>query len=184
MFYNLDGIITSKPVNDIFFVFFNGYDFSLKEGDITPEIDFACIEIHNLVSKKIFGSLDIYYSLLPGIPYLLGTGGLDPEVKISKEDFEKIVLANEHDEIFNKVLYNFDCKNLVSTLQNSVIETKFLFGQFYEILNTKSFILNEIVLENDGLHFAPYWEKRKNSTTIWRFNLACFHTVAAMKLNS
>lgn len=153
-FYNTDGIPTDKPKENKFWVQkFNDQIF-LKEGDITSDIDFTCVRLHDLLAQRIFGDRQKYYNLLPSIPMWLVYGGIDSDIKMSKEDFEKLVAKGEKDEMFNKLLYFYDCRNLISTLQNSVLETKYLFGQFYKILNEDDFLLTTKPIDPDNAQFA------------------------------
>ena len=92
--------------------------------------------------------------MFPSIPLFYSFGGIDAEFKISKEDFEKTVHVIKKKEVSNKLLYLYDCRNLLSTLQNSVIETKYLLGQFYKILNEQDFLLHPEPINPTGIQYA------------------------------
>ncbi len=154
MFYNLNGVPIENPESDDFWIKSFGNIISLKEGDSTYDIESICLELHDLLVKLIFGNIEKYYSILPSVSEMIFFGGIDSECKISKEQFEKLVSLIDGEEIFNKLLYLYDCRNLISTLQNSVIETKYLFGQFYKILNENSFLLDQKPLNPCGVQFA------------------------------
>lgn len=154
MYYNTNGISSELPKLDKFW-FQKSFDrYIYKEGDISVELDFICIALQHLLAEKIFGSRQAYFSLLitthTGITY----GRIDSDVKISKEEFEKMVQAGDTNEVFNKLLYYYDCRNLISTLQNSILETQNLVGQFYELLNENNFLLNTKPINSTGLQFA------------------------------
>jgi len=154
MYYNLNGIPSAAPVEENYFVVFNGHDFSLKDGDLTYDIDGLCVRLHHAFADKIFGSVQEYYKLMPYLNALITSAGLDPEANISKDDFATLVLKLETNETFNRLMYYHDCKNLISTLQNSVSETKYLLGKFYETLNRNSFLLSEIIQQPETVIMA------------------------------
>lgn len=155
MFYNTNGIPSEAPITDKFWVQeFNEY-FIFKEGDITSDIDIKCVELRFEISKKIFGSTQDYYKYAEVAPLFFPYGGIDAEIKISKEEFETLIQKIGKDEISNKLLYYYDITNILGTLQNGVFETKYLVGQFYKTLNLNTFLLDgkRTVIDN-GIQFA------------------------------
>lgn len=62
------------------------------------------------------------------------TAGLNSEAPISRDFFEKLVRANNNPTI-NKLLYLYDCRRLVSGIQEALIEVVQLQGEFYKTLN-------------------------------------------------
>ncbi len=62
------------------------------------------------------------------------TAGLNSEAPISRDLFEKLVGANS-DQTTHKLLYLYDCRRLVSGIQEAVIEVVQLQGEFYKTLN-------------------------------------------------
>src|SRR5690606_1044777 len=76
-------------------------------------------------------------------------------IKIIKEDFEKLLIGIEDKERLFRLLYYFDVENLISTLQNSVLETKYIVGEFYKILNTNSFLIhNDLTVVENGIQYS------------------------------
>jgi len=154
MFYNTNGIPTKDAVDDKFWIQKNFDRYFFSEGDITEQLDFNCISLHHLLSERIFGNRQYYFSLLmtthTGIIY----GGIDSDIRISNIEFEKMVKNGEKDENFNKLLYYFDCRNLISTLQNSILESKYLVGRFYQLLNENDYLLNRKPIDDNGTQFA------------------------------
>lgn len=142
MYYNLDGIITAEEPKEKFWITSVADDFTFKGSHKFTELEKTCINIRSEFATKIFGSLQNYYDLLPSISPALQMGGIDAEVNVSKNDFEKFINSLNNNELINKILYFYDCANLIETLQNSILETKYLFGQFYKILNEKSFLID------------------------------------------
>lgn len=154
MFYNLDGIITTEEHPNNFWVRSLAENFIFKENDKSFELEEACIELRNKFANKLFESLNKYYALLPSINPIFQFGGIDAEINISKAEFENLVNSIEEKELSNKILYFYDCCNLIETLQNSLVETKYLFGQFYKLLNENTFLINGELILKDDLQFA------------------------------
>lgn len=157
MFYNIDGIPSTIPNNNAFFIVETKTgELLFKEGDLTHKIERACIKLRNLLAKKIFGSMEIYHQFLAAPIYPIASlAGIDAEVTVSKEEFEKFTKTINDNVSLNKLLYYCDVENLISTLQNSVLETKYLVGEFYRTLNKNNFLVNEGVftIEN-GIQYS------------------------------
>lgn len=155
LYYNTDGIPSKDPSKEMFWVQESPAGFILKEGDITYEIETRCIRLGDQLATKIFGSLPAYHALLPTIPMAYVYGGIDAEVNVSKEEFEKFINHGPHHPLHNQLLYFYDAENLIGTLQNAVMESKHLLGQFYKTLNTNSFLIDpNITMVEDGLQYA------------------------------
>jgi hypothetical protein len=157
IFYNTNGIPSLEAVDDHFYITENILgDYIFKDGDITFDLEKHCIELRNTLAVKIFGSLSEYHKYFTSSIYpMLAMGGIDAELRISKEDFERVINIVGEKEQLNKLLYFFDVENLISTLQNSILETKILIGQFYKTLNTSSFLIKEdFYTVNDDFQYA------------------------------
>ena len=110
MYYNTNGILSESPISDKFW-FQKSFDkYIYKHGDISVELDFICVALQHLLAEKIFGSRQAYFSLLLSSHTGITDGGIDSDIKISKEEFEKMVQASEDNETFNKLL-NFYSQN-------------------------------------------------------------------------
>lgn len=153
MYYNLNGIITDKEPKNKFWVRSVANNFIFKENDVSLELEELCINIRNKFAGKIFGSLKNYYALLPTLSPAMQFGGIDAEINVSKNEFEKFV-NSLGSEIDHKALYFYDCANLIETLQNSIVETKYLFGQFYKVLNENSFLINETLVIDSNFQYT------------------------------
>lgn len=154
IFYNLNGIPTKTPPEKDFWIQMDSEQVFLRSDDISYNIEEVCVRIHDLIPEKLFGGLDKYHAILPSVTPLFYQSGLDSESSLSKLDFEKIVSAHSSDEVFNKLLYLFDVRNLVSSIQNSTIEVKYLFGLFYKYLNENSFLLVNKPINETGIQYA------------------------------
>lgn len=156
-FYNIDGIPTSKPLRDSFYIIkhSNG-ELGFSENDHTFDIEKICIQLRDILAAKIFGSVREYHTYLtmPIFPFA-SQAGIDAELRISKEDFEILVNNIEDKARLFRLLYYFDVENLIGTLQNSVMETKYIISEFYRFLNNNSFLIHENhFVVKDGIQFA------------------------------
>jgi len=156
VFYNTDGIPTDRPTGEKFWIQYIEPvgNFIFKEGDITLDIDTRCIELRYEIAKRLFGSTDIYHRFAAGAPIVFPYAGIDAEIKISKEEFEVLAGKWGQEEVANKLFYYYDITNLLDTLQNSVLESKYLIGQFYRTLNENDFLIAKRTIADNGVQFA------------------------------
>ncbi len=154
MHYNINGIPGDLPSDKEFWIHYSNDNLILNKGDLLPDIDTLCTELHNLLADKLFGDMEKDYSLLNSVPIWIVNGGISPEVKISKENFESFSSKRLDNEKFNRLLYFFDFRNLISTLQNSVITTRYLLGQFYKLFNETDYLAQEKPVNSTGVQFT------------------------------
>jgi hypothetical protein len=160
--YNIDGISEEIELDDIgakegFYVVQNHLqDFTYRGGIKVYEIETMCSTLRNLLSIRLFGSIHEYHRILEHPIFLLvAKAGIDADVRVSKEEFEEFVLQYPDKETLYKMLYFFDIDNLIGTLQNCAVETKFAVGEFYKQLNINSFLIREDnFIDEDGIQYA------------------------------
>lgn len=152
-FYNTNGIPSLKPEQD-FWITNNEVDFVININDITEDIDMNCIMLQHEIGNIIFDGIEKLYSKQAGMPMWVPFAGIDGDLKVTKEQFETLINNSGESKELNKLLYYYDVSNLIGTFQNSVQETRTLFCQFYEELNTKSFMLTSRPIESNGVMFA------------------------------
>ncbi len=156
-FYNINGIPTNIPVEDRFYITeLMNDELGFSTGDQSYEIEKICIQLRDYLAKKIFGDITTYHSYFntPIFPFA-SLAGIDAEVRLSKEDFETLINSIEDKERLFRLLYYFDVENLIGTLQNSVLETKYIIGKFYKTLNNNSFLVhNDLTMVDDGIQYA------------------------------
>lgn len=153
IFYNKNGISSVKPANDVFWISEWENQFFIPANDITSDLDIALISLTHKLQIKLFGSIQEFHTRLMTKSTWLSYAGIDAEIKISKIDFEKLVNANKTEEI-HKFLYYYDVSNIVGALQNLVQESRYLFCEFYKLLNINSFMLQPKPFEHDSLMYA------------------------------
>lgn len=127
-----------------------------NKGNYLYEIENACLSLHDGLATQIFGSLMTYYSIVtsnPEVVSILVHAGLNSELAISRLDFEKILTAklSDHSSV-NKLLYLYDCRRLVSSIQECSKEVVQIQGEFYKTLNLEPLFYPDIK-ESDGLRY-------------------------------
>lgn len=116
------------------------------------EIESICVKLHDELANRIFGSLDEYYKQLPLIPDFIHHAGLNSESMMSRVDFEKQLIKLSDYEYLNHSLYLYDCRKLVSSIQECSKEVVYLQGEFYRSLNFDELFFPKIE-EPDGVRW-------------------------------
>lgn len=112
-YYNINGISTTNPTNEWVAHKWSN-NFSNKFNDNTGEIDIKLISLTHKVADKLFGSIQKPYSLPLNSAHIYA--GVDAEIKISKQEFEKWVNSGKSEQT-HKILFYYDFQNLVGSLQ-------------------------------------------------------------------
>jgi hypothetical protein len=116
-------------------------------------VEEQCVRLHDELAGRIFGSLDYYYSLLPASPIFLAEAGLNSEAPVGRELFEQLLQKFATFPELNRFLYLYDCRMLISAIQECTKEVSQLTGEFYRILNLEPFFTPGIKLE-DGIRWS------------------------------
>lgn len=151
-FYNINGIPSNEPKPGSVVSEWSN-NFWITAYDNTSELDFKLIGITHRLADKMFGSVQRFYEMLPATSMALPYAGIDSDIKVSKTEFENWVKTDKS-ELTHKLLYYYDFRNLVGSLQNLVVESKILFCDFYKALNENSFMLSDKPMEPDMVMFA------------------------------
>lgn len=116
-------------------------------------VEEQCVRLHDELAARIFGSLRNYHALLPTAPVFLAEAGLNSESPLGRVLFEQLLQKfNAFPEI-NRFLYLYDCRMLVSSIQECTKEISHLTGEFYRILNLEPFFTPDIV-QPDGVRWS------------------------------
>jgi len=116
-------------------------------------VEMECVELHQDLPRKIFGGLDPYWKMSPFVPPLLSQAGLNSEAAIGRDDFEKVLIKLAGFPELNRFLYLYDCRVLVSAIQECTKEVSQLTGEFYRILNLEPFFTPGIPVD-DGTRWS------------------------------
>uniref|UniRef100_UPI003752DF3D hypothetical protein n=1 Tax=Acinetobacter sp. TaxID=472 RepID=UPI003752DF3D len=127
-----------------------------NKGNHIYDIENACVKLHDGLAAQIFGSLIIYNSTVtsnPEVVDILVHAGLNSESALSRLDFEKILTTklNDNRSVY-KLLYLYDCRRLVSSIQECSKEVIQIQGEFYKTLNLEPLFYPDIK-ESDGLRY-------------------------------
>lgn len=122
-------------------------------GNKLYEIDSACAQLQNDLAKTIFGSLNSFYEFLVVSPELLSTAGINSESPISKDLFNQKLSSLPQELPVHRALYLFDCRKLVSGIQECSKEIMQLQGEFFQVLNLEQ-LFYPTMEEEDGLRFV------------------------------
>lgn len=153
MYYHLNGIPSDNPRENEFWITYFQDRFIVKESDLSYELEDSLLRLYSVVQTKLFGSPQKYYEKIYTMGQWIPYAGIDAELKISKTNFEKFLKVSKSNET-HKMLYYYDCVNLIGSLQNLVQESKYLFCDFYRVLNTNSFMLQSQPINPTMLMFA------------------------------
>jgi len=149
-YFNTNGISTVNKT-DLSVVYEWNNNFTILSNDNTSEIDYKLISLNHKVAKALFGSVQNLYNF--PLTFAHSYAGVDAEIKISKQEFEKWINSQKSDDT-HKILFYYDFQNLIGSLQNLVQESRFLYCDFYKTLNENSFMIAEEPLQPDILMFA------------------------------
>src|SRR5258708_7888454 len=105
------------------------------------------------MSRKIFGDIALYYGLLPNLPQFVPEAGLNSESPVSRDLFERFVGQLAGMPYLNQFLYLYDCRKLVSAIQECTKEVSYLVGEFYRVLTLDELFYPPIP-EPDGVRWV------------------------------
>lgn len=123
-----------------------------SKGDYLYEIETECVRIHEALAKDIFDGLENYHSILPFIPEYVYYAGLNSESTMSRQDFEKQLHSIGKKPWLNKLLYLYDCRKLVASIQECTKEVRYLQGEFYRALNLDN-LFYPPTIDPDGIRY-------------------------------
>lgn len=94
-------------------------------------IEAECVAIHSDLAGTLFGTIARFHALLPLVPPILSEAGLNSEAPLSRQDFEMLLSKLAAFPELNRWLYLYDCRTLVSAIQECTKEVCLLTGEFY-----------------------------------------------------
>ncbi|QJW83586.1 hypothetical protein HK414_04090 [Ramlibacter terrae] len=121
-------------------------------GDRLYDIEAICVRLHDAFATVLFGGIDNYYAILPVVPQFVTISGLNSEAPLSRELFEQFLERSKDFPHLNRLLYLYDCRQLVSGVQECTKEACLLVGEFYRILNFEDFFVPPMK-EDDGIRY-------------------------------
>lgn len=122
------------------------------DGDGLHAVEAECVKLHQELAVKVFGAIETYWDLVRSMPphlsKILCEAGLNSEAAIGRDDFEKVLVKLADFPELNRFLYLYDCRVLVSAIQECTKEVSQLTGEFYRILNLEPFFTPGIPMED------------------------------------
>ncbi|WP_223162195.1 hypothetical protein [Salinicola halophyticus] len=123
------------------------------KGHLLYELDNVCVRIHDAFAASLFGTFGAFYDFLKVCPEFIYTAGMNSEAPIGKALFEQFISKMPEEIPVNKALYLFDCRKLVSSIQECSKEVIQLQDEFYRALNMDKLFFPEIE-EDDGIRYV------------------------------
>ena len=102
--------------------------------DSAHNIEEKLISCYDRFAVKIFGSMQSYREAVAVSPQWVMDAGNSSECAISKVRFEALYLEHSNNPLLNRLLYYYDCENLISSLQNIAIESFHLSHHIHRIM--------------------------------------------------
>ncbi|MDO8845283.1 hypothetical protein [Methylicorpusculum sp.] len=154
VYLSLNGIPTNTPSNpdQIYFIREPQGTWVPFRGNLLHDIERECVQIHDAFAVSIFGDLSLYYEFLKICPPFVYEAGMNSESRLSKGQFEQLLGKLGRKEV-NMALYLFDCRKLVSGIQECSKEVIQLQGEFYRALNLDEFFLMPSEMEENGIRW-------------------------------
>lgn len=135
MFFCLNGVPSKVAPSDIYF-------FEVPDGSVVCSLDLnifeierVCVSIHELIAGRVFEGYENYCEVMRYVPEFVYVCGLNSESSLSKDEFSGLISSFPDGFPINQLLYIFDFRKLVSSIQESVKEVSCLMGDFYRELN-------------------------------------------------
>lgn len=103
-------------------------------------VEAECVRLHDALVRALFAEPQTFYAALQVMPQFVSTAGLNAESPVTRDLFAQLVgeYANAIPDL-HRHLYLFDCRALVSAIQECTKEVSILTGEFYRILNLETF---------------------------------------------
>lgn len=102
--------------------------------DTAYKIEEKLIKAYDIFATQIFGSMAHFREIDASIPRWVAEAGISSDCSIGKDKFQQLYEGSSEHETLNRILYYYDCDNLISSLQNVVNESFHLSDKIDRIL--------------------------------------------------
>ncbi|QUH26149.1 hypothetical protein [Serpentinicella alkaliphila] len=137
-YYSINGLKLEEINDKNFHISEFNKQYSYKGDNILYSIDNECVSLYDVFQDEIFPNRHEYYSNIGKIPMWIYHAGLDSDFWLDKDSFQKNVNSINEEE-FHKHLYLADCQSLISSVQNTIMNTNWNFINFYITLSEVEF---------------------------------------------
>ncbi|MFC6199516.1 hypothetical protein [Ponticaulis profundi] len=133
---NLDGR-PSRRVSDTnlkaYFKDIQGY-WRRTDTNIDIDLDNLCAATHGHIRRSIISDVEfkIFHSEIPDWAHM---AGIEPESRVTKTKFERLIAGSTSDDLLHKFIYLQDVQNLLTNIQRTSAQITQVIGEFYGILN-------------------------------------------------
>lgn len=103
---------------------------------IEKVIDDSIIRLYDSIDNFLFQDID-YARVISIIPQWVADAGISPELRCSKEWYEKL-RRNETHPIFSRFIYHYDLWGKIAAIQDRLSAVVMFMRQFYKILPCKA----------------------------------------------
>lgn len=126
---------------------------SPSQNNYLQDIESVCVQLHAALATKLFGGFERYRDVVSRYTDVLSTAGLNSECGLSKDDFSKLLETTTNIAEVYTAMYLFDCRKLVSGIQECSKEVVELQGEFFRSLNMEELFVPPL-REEDGTRWT------------------------------
>jgi uncharacterized membrane protein (UPF0136 family) len=133
---NLDGR-PSKRIRDAgsrgYFKDIQGY-WHRTDTNIDVDFDNLCAVTHGHIRRSILSDIEfrIFHDRIPDWVHM---AGIEPESRVTKTQFERLIAGSASNEVLYKFIYLQDVQGLLTNVQRTSAQVCQVRGEFYGILN-------------------------------------------------
>jgi len=102
--------------------------------NVAFEIEEKLIKAYDIFAIQIFENMEHFRKIDASIPRWVAEAGVSSDCPIGKDKFQHLYNGSSEYETLNRILYYYDCDNLISSLQNVVNESFHLSDRIDKIL--------------------------------------------------
>ncbi|WP_369925592.1 hypothetical protein [Leisingera sp. XS_AS12] len=133
---NLDGKPSRRVRDEESRAYFKDIQGYWRRTDTNIDVDFdnLCAATHGHIRRSIISDIEfeIFHEKIPDWVHM---AGIEPESRVTKTQFEKLIAGSTSDIILHKFLYLQDVQGLLTNIQRTSAQISQVVGEFYGILN-------------------------------------------------
>ncbi|WP_343504900.1 hypothetical protein [Alloyangia pacifica] len=133
---NLDGKPSRRVRDETSCAYFKDIQGYWRRTDTNVDVDFdnLCAETHGHIRRSIISDVEfkIFHDKIPDWVHM---AGIEPESRVTKTQFEKLIAGSANDIVLHKFLYLQDAQGLLTNIQRTSAQISQVVGEFYGILN-------------------------------------------------
>ncbi len=107
-----------------------------RRTDTNIDVDFdnLCAATHGHIRRSIISDVEfeIFHDRIPDWVHM---AGIEPESRVTKAQFEKLIAGSASERVLHKFIYLQDVQGLLTNVQRTSAQVSQVIGEFYGILN-------------------------------------------------